>query len=192
VTVAGGAARRLSRGHAAILIASLSSLALLGGGGGWLLRDQVVKRSNEALRESTYLHTLLIAHRMFGADPPSGVLLPPSAFDRLARQIDQQLGVTISLPATDDEPLAFLGGRLLPLRDRPAALLIFERDQDHVSLLVAQVPSEGAQPTFHQRVQETSISVAKDGGFQLSVVGQVSPEEFELLQRIVDQESGRT
>jgi anti-sigma factor RsiW len=188
----GRAARRLSRGHAAILIACLASLAVLGGGSGWLLRDQMVKRSNQALRENTYLQTLLIAHRMFGSDPPSGVLLPPSAFERLATVVDQQLGATISLPATDGEPFAFRGGRLLPLRGRPAALLIFARDQDRVSLVVARDPFEGAQPAFPQRVQDTSISVAKDGGFQLSVVGQVSPEELELLQRIVDQESGRT
>lgn len=187
----GSAARRLSRGHAAVLIASLSSLALLGGASGWLLRDQMVKRSNEALRESTYLQTLLIAHRMFVSDPPSGVLLPPSAFDRLATEVDQQLGVTISLPAADDGSLAFRGGRLLPLRDRPAALLVFERAQDQVSLVVVRDPFEGRRTAFNQRVQDTSISFAEDDGFQLSVVGQVSPEEFELLQHIVDQESDR-
>jgi hypothetical protein len=43
---------RLVRQRAAILI--VLGLALLGGVCGWLLRDQLVKRGNELLHESTY------------------------------------------------------------------------------------------------------------------------------------------
>jgi anti-sigma factor RsiW len=184
-------ARRLSGLRAATLISVISGLALLGGACGWLLRDQIAQRANELLRESAYMQTLLMAHQMFVRDPPSGVLLPPAEFSRLATQIDRQLGVTLSLPDQDDGSLVFRGGRLLPLGDEPAALLIFERDQGRVSLIVARDLFEGAQAAFNRSVQDTSISIAEQGGFQFGVVGQVSADEFELLKRILDGRSGR-
>ena len=51
VKALGTMGERLVRQRAAILI--VLGLALLGGICGWLLRDQVVKRGNETLQEST-------------------------------------------------------------------------------------------------------------------------------------------
>jgi hypothetical protein len=161
-------------------------LALFGGACGWLLRDQLVKRDDETLRENAYLQTLLIAHRMFEQASPAGSLLPPSAFGRLAGEIDRELGVTVSLPKRDGS-LDFRGGRLLPLGRGPAALLIFEHDQGRVSLIVMRDQREGEQESFNQSVQDTRISVAEDDGVELGVVGDVSPAELELLKQIVDE-----
>jgi hypothetical protein len=36
-------------------------------------------------------------------------------------------------------------------------------------------------------MQDTRISVAEDDGVELGVVGQVSPDELELLKQIVDE-----
>jgi hypothetical protein len=169
-----------------VVMVTVFGLALLGGACGWLMRDQLVKRDDESLRESAYLQTLLIAHRMFLRDPPAGILLPPSAFGRLAGEIDRELGVTVSLPKRDGS-LAFRGGRLLPLGRAPAALLVFEHQQGHVSLIVMRDQREGEQEPFNQSMQDTRISVAEDDGVELGVVGQVSPDELELLKQIVDE-----
>jgi anti-sigma factor RsiW len=170
-----------------MVMLTVFGLALLGGAFGWVLRDQLVKRDDESLRERAYLQTLLSAHRMFLRDPPAGILLPPSAFGRLAGEVDRELGVTVSLPKRDHGSLAFRGGRLLPIGRGPAALLVFELHQGRVSLIVMRDQREGEQESFNQSVQDTRISVAEDDGVELGVVGDVSPAELELLKQIVDE-----
>jgi anti-sigma factor RsiW len=164
-------------------IAAGLGLAIIGGACGWAVRDDLVKREREGLRETRYLRTLLSAHRIFARDPPAGVTLPASEFARLSAQIDRGLGATVRLPAAGDWPLVFRGGRLLPLGRKPAALLVFARGQDHVSLIARR--GGHAPSAFDRPLDGTSVRLAMAGQFQIGVVGEVSPDEFAVLKQIV-------
>ena len=63
-------------------------LALLGGACGWLLRDQLVKRSDEMQRETSHLQTLL--HARAGE-----LLLAPAEPDRMAGDVDRHVGTSM-------------------------------------------------------------------------------------------------
>jgi hypothetical protein len=174
---------RIAHQSVATWIAIVVGLALLGGGCGWLVRHQWVAREREALRETLYLRTLVDAHQMFALQAPTGVTLAPDDFGRLARQIDQELEATVRLPTGTGWPHAFRGGRLLPLGGEPAALLIFERSGDLVSLIVLRDKIERA--AFSRPLEDTSVSVAADGNFRVGVVGRVSPDDFAVLRQII-------
>lgn len=169
--------------HAVIAIAIILGLAVLGGTCGWLLRNELVKRDREASSETRYMRTLLSAHRIFALDPPSGVTLPAREVERLACEIGRRLGATMRLPTAEGWPLVFRGGRLLPLGSKPAALLVFERGEDHVSLIVLR--DDRALAVFNRPLENTSVSLAREGNFQVGVVGKVSPDEFTVLKQIL-------
>lgn len=166
------------------------ALAVLGSACGWALRDELTERSEASLRRSLYLRTLLITHRMFGRDPPSGQTRPPSEFASLETEIERLIGATVRLPATGEQPLAFRGGRLLPLGGRPAALLVFERDQGRVSMIIVRDDVDDALAAFNRSMDDTSISVAGQGGLRLGIVGQVSSDELKFLKQLIGENVG--
>jgi hypothetical protein len=171
------------RQRVATWIAFVLGLALFGGGCGWLLRHKWVTQEYEALRETLYLRTLIDAHQMFALQAPSGVTLLPDDFGRLARQIDQELEAAVRLPTGAGWPHAFRGGRLLPLGNKPAALLIFERGGHLVSLIVLR--DKTARAAFNRPLEDTSVSVATEGNFRVGVVGRVSADEFAVLRQVI-------
>jgi len=174
---------RIARPRAAAWIAIVLVLALLGGGCGWLLRQQLVKRERATLRETMYLRTLLDAHQLFALEAPAGVTVAPDEFGRLARQIDQELKAVVRLPTGAGWPDAFRGGRVLPLGGKAAALLIFERDGDRVSLIVLR--DKTAHEAVDRSLEDVSVSVATEGSFRVGVVGSVSADELQVLRQVV-------
>jgi hypothetical protein len=63
-------------------------LALLGGACGWVLRDQLVKRSDEMRHGTSHLQTLL--HARAGE-----FLLAPAEPDRMAGDVDRHVGTSM-------------------------------------------------------------------------------------------------
>jgi hypothetical protein len=178
---------RIARQGVATWITMVLGLALLGGGCGWLVRHTWVTLEREALRETLYLRTLIDAHQMFALQAPTGVTLAPDEFERLARQIDQELEAAVRLPTGTGWPHAFRGGRLLPLGNKPAALLIFERGGNLISLIVLR--DQSARAALNRPLENTSVSVATEGSFRVGVVGRVSPSEFAVLRRVIGKSS---
>jgi hypothetical protein len=72
----------LLRQGAEILIVFV--LALLGGACGWLLRDQLVKRSDEMQRETSHLHARA-----------GELLLATAETDRMAGDVDRHVGTSM-------------------------------------------------------------------------------------------------
>jgi len=186
-----GAGRR-RHGPSARMLGGVLALAVAGSLCGWLLREEMLEGHNHALRENRFLHTLLDAHHMFALEPPPGVVLPPAEFELFASQIARRLDASIRLPAADVWPHMFLGGRVLPLGRAPAALLMFEREGDTVSVFVARDQAHRSWSVFNEEVDDDAVSFAKEGDFQVGVVGRISLDELGILKHIVGQRQGRT
>jgi hypothetical protein len=173
-----------------VLIAGMIALAVVGSTCGWVLRAELTERTEATLRKDLYLRTLLTTHRMFGSDRPSGQTRPPSEFASLETEIERLIGARVRLPASGSSPLAFRGGRLLPLGERPAALLVFEREQGRVSMIIVRDGVDGGLAAFNRPMDDTSISVAGQGDLRLGIVGKVSSEELKLLKQMIGEHAG--
>jgi anti-sigma factor RsiW len=180
-----------SRTTATNLVALLS-LLLAGGACGWFLHDQLTLRSDEALRQAGYVQTLLRAHRMFALAPPPGVIGPADQFARFLERVDERLGTPVQLPEQPGFPLTYRGGRLFPLDETVAALLVFERGQGRISLIVARDHLGGAHATIHRNMDDTSITVGDTGAFLIGVIGPASKAELEALMRLIGGPLGKT
>jgi hypothetical protein len=116
---------------------ALLSVVLVGGVCGWFVHDELTEGRNQALRQRLFLETMVRAHRMFGPDEGIGPTFMPEEFDRFATSVNRQLEIVLELPRDRQWSSTYRGGRILPVVGGPAALLMFGRDQQRVSVVMA-------------------------------------------------------
>jgi anti-sigma factor RsiW len=172
-------------GSSVINLVAVLSLLLAGGACGWFVHDKLTLRNDEALRQSGYVRTLLRAHRMFALAPPPGAISPADQFARFSKRVDEGLGTPVQLPEQADLPLTYRGGRLFPLDEALAALLVFDCGQGRLSLVIAPDRLGGARAMVHRNMDDTSITLGDAGAFLLGVIGPASQAELDALMQLI-------
>jgi hypothetical protein len=164
---------------------ALLGLVFLGGICGWFLNDQLTQDKNRTLRQQLFLQTLVRAHRMFGPDEGIGPTFAPEEFDRFATSVDRQLEIALQFPRQSSWSSTYRGGRILPLLGGPAAVLMFGRDQERVSLVMAPRELQLAPEGLNQTVDDTAIAVTNRGPLQVVAIGPLSGEDFDALTGMI-------
>ncbi len=85
------------------------------------------------------------AHRTFIGDPIRPVELTAAEEPRLVRWIQHRLGASVRIPDLARQGWAFVGGRIVPGPQGPAAFLVYEDGPDRLGLTVAR--SAAATPS---------------------------------------------
>ncbi len=100
-----------------------AGLAILAAGAvaGWILNDRLASPS---LAEQA-----LVAHKVYSVEARHAVEVPASDRDHLTTWLSKRLGRSLVIPDLSPQGYTFLGGRLLAVKDRPAAQLMFEDEE---------------------------------------------------------------
>ena len=163
----------------------LLCVALVGGVCGWFVHDELTQDKNQALRQQLFLETLVRAHRMFGPDEGIGPTFTPEEFDRFATSVDHQLEIVLELPQQSRWSSTYRGGRILPVLGGPAALLMFGRDQQRVSVVMAPRALQQVPERLDQTVADTAIAATTRGSLQVVTIGPLSDGDFETLTGMI-------
>jgi anti-sigma factor RsiW len=133
---------RTTRGlrlHPALTIAATFVFAL-GLGAGWLARDGIEL-------DSDHVVFAVGAHRVFVADAKRPVEIRADQRDQLQQWLSNRLERTVSIPDLSAAGLRFMGGRLIPTPDGPAAQLMYDDDRGtRVTLFVESDAAQGRNP----------------------------------------------
>lgn len=137
------------------------------------------------MRQQLFLETLVRAHRMFGPDEGIGPTFTPEEFDRFATSVDRQLEIVLELPRQRPWSSTYRGGRILPVVGGPAALLMFARDQQRVSVVMAPRELQQVPERLAQTVDDTVVAVTTRGRMHVVTIGPLSDEDLETLPGMI-------
>lgn len=136
-------AQRRSAWRGSALAASVALAALLGAGGGWLGRGAF----DPGPGADGQLALVAGAHRVFVADARRPVEIRADAADQLVRWLSNRLGQPVHVPDLAAAGLRFMGGRLIPTPEGPAAQLMYDDDRGvRVTLFLAPGVDEALPP----------------------------------------------
>lgn len=140
--------RSRRRALAASVAVALSLGGTLGGAGGWLAHDRL--RQDAPSEEATYARAAVAAHKVFVADGRRPVEIRAEAQDQLVQWLSNRLKAPVSVPDLSGAGLRFMGGRLLPTPEGPAAQLMYDDDSGgRVTVFIAPARTqEGAKAQF--------------------------------------------
>lgn len=181
-------ARRNRRGFA--MAASVLLAVGIGAGGGWLAHGAWADRATARL-ESSWRGRIAMAtsaHEIFVADAFRPVEIFATAGDVVVRWLSNRLGRPVAVPDLDIVALRFLGGRLIPTTEGPAAQLMF----DHAGgtrLTLFMVPAAPSLPVIAEDRFAMSNNLGTvswaDARFRYTVVGSVDQAQLQEIARAI-------
>ncbi len=133
-------ARQRDRSRGWAMAASLTLAVVIGAGGGWLGRGAAEGAADGAGQVALAAG----AHRVFVADARRPVEIRAEAEDQLVRWLSNRLGQEVHVPDLSAAGLRFLGGRLLPTPDGPAAQLMYEDGEGGPRVTLFLAPGSGS------------------------------------------------
>ena len=121
-----------------------------------------------ALSDARDLATRAVeAHRTFLADPPRPVEMSASEEPRLARWIGHRLGAGFHIPDMTRQGWSFVGGRIVPGRNGPAAFLAYANGADRLGLTVSRgaASGDGRAIAADDGTPQLAVATWADGDF---------------------------
>ena len=164
--------RRLAartRRRAAQLVAAVI-LVLIGSAGGWYLRPLQAPPNTEMTM--SLADEALLAHRVYTAERRHAVEVPASDEAHLVRWLSARLETELRTPDLKDAGYYFIGGRLLPSPEGPAAQFMYEDDTGERLTLYIR-PDPGTEETRFEYVSEDGVGAFYwvEGRFGYALIG---------------------
>jgi anti-sigma factor RsiW len=99
---------------------------LLGGAGGWFVRDAVVAKPGMVPGFEAFTAEAIEAHKLYVVEVRHPVEVPAADADHLVQWLSKRLGYQLKAPNLESVGLRLVGGRLLPGPTGAAAFLMYE------------------------------------------------------------------
>jgi anti-sigma factor RsiW len=173
--LAGSRRRGWSFGWPTALAASLAFL-LIGGAAGWWLAPAPPSLAQYALG----------AHAIYAGDTARPIELAAADKTELAAWFSNRLGRDMEIPDLTADGFNLLGGRLVPVADRPTALLMYEDAMKRrLTVFVEASGGEGEAPV---QVLERNGLIAcywRDGALAFAIAGPLPRDAMMTLAKSV-------
>lgn len=142
------APRRISGAIAAGL-----ALFILGGAGGYLLKDQIAP-TGTVVASKGWLNDIADYHAVYAGQQRHLVEVGADESDHIQQWLGTTVGVSFSIPDLSQFGLSFEGGRLLVAKGKPVAQLMYRQADGTVIALCLQSSANGgaaSAPEFRQQ-----------------------------------------
>jgi anti-sigma factor RsiW len=155
--------RRVDLARAAAVV----GLLVVGGAGGWTLRDLATGQ-----RTPTMTRDAIAAHRVFVVERRHPVEVAASEEQHLVQWLSNRLGHKLTAPDLGREGWRLIGGRLLSAESGPAAQLMYE-DAGGQRLTVYLRPGDGKDGAEFRYAETNGVGAFwwSDGGLGYAVSG---------------------
>lgn len=169
------------------LAAAAVVLLMLGGGAGWLAREQVMPADTPV---DTLIDDAVNAHRLYVNENRHAVEVAASDHDHLVTWLSNRIARPISTPDLDAEGFTLVGGRLLPAYGDtaagPAAQLMYQdASGDRVTVYVTAAPPQlEAGREFTSRNQFEAYYWANDR-ITCTVVGSLPEDRMKAVAKAI-------
>lgn len=176
-----------TRVNARRVLVGLSILAFLFGAVlGWTAQASATKTYGDALAFRQKLETFLRAHTLYAGPEKVAVEFPPTKNDDFAQFSGRLAGLQVLTSDLVQPGLTYLGGRLLPLSEASAAILMYRKNSEMISVFAirSDAVASGEQIDLPQSKQPFSLHNKK--GYAVIVVGDVPDEIQNSLVRLIE------
>jgi anti-sigma factor RsiW len=182
------AGRRQRRRLRLALAASAAGLLILGGVGGWTARDRGIGLPSQNAQAVATAHAItteaLAAHQVFSVENRHPVEVDAAQETHLVGWLSKRLGRPLVVPDLTSVGCEFMGGRLLPSENGPAAQFMYRKGNSRLTLY--ERPDKSAE-TGLRYSEEDGIGVVywSDRNFGYALSAKVDPKELRQLAEIV-------
>jgi anti-sigma factor RsiW len=161
-----------------ISAAAAALFAVLGAGGGWLARGEADSRHQP-------IDIAVGAHRVFVADASRPVEIRAVDQDQLERWLSNRLERTVSVPDLSAAGLRFMGGRLIPTPEGPAAQLMYDDDRGMRVTLFVEAGVKDHRAPRQTEVEGVDVESWAQEGFRYTLAAQTESRRVAELGAIV-------
>jgi anti-sigma factor RsiW len=166
-------------------IAAVVSLLVLGGIGGWTVRDLIGQLGSlppEAVARMVTADAIA-AHRTFAVEVRHPVEVDAGQEAHLVQWLSKRLGRQLVVPDLAVAGFRLMGGRLLPAEDGPAAQFMYQNSSDDRLTLYLRA-GVGDETAFRYHVEGgVGAFYWSDGGFGYAIAAKA---DHDLLLRIAE------
>jgi anti-sigma factor RsiW len=170
-------AQRAQRRYARLArVAAVVALLVVGGAGGWTLRDLASINGTPSMTRDA-----IAAHRVFTVERRHPVEVAANEEAHLVQWLSNRLGHKLTAPDLGREGWRLIGGRLLAAQSGPAAQLMYENAGGQ-RLTVYLRPGDGKEGAEFRYVEANGVGAFwwSDGGLGYAVSG--PPDRKKLLE----------
>ena len=173
--------RRLAAAAAAV------ALFVVGGVGGWTLRDAATMlqpSSAAALAARMITADAIAAHRVFSVEVRHPVEVDVGQEAHLVQWLSKRLGRPLVVPDLSSAGFRLMGGRLLPSEDGPAAQFMYQNGKERLTLYLR---AESGGETAFRYSEEKGIGAFywSDQGFGYALAAKADRDLLLRLAEIV-------
>ncbi len=164
-----------------LAMAAAIALVLLGGLAGWFMAQQ-----SQRLDVADIARDALFAHQVYSAEIRHPVEVKADDKAHLQTWLSKRVGTPFTVPDLTVEGYTLLGGRLLALGGKPAALLMYEDiEANRISILLT---SQDVDSETALHVEQRGKLVAcywRDGKLGFAVAGDMARDPMMKLAKII-------
>lgn len=158
------------------IAASVLAAVLIGGVGGWNLRDATEGPGSGLAALAKEAAT---SYQVYAADPTRPVELPAADSVQLVSWISQRLARPIALPDLASAGYRFMGGRLIATEHGPAGLFLYDDAQGtRIAIMVRPMAKKGDLPMSAHNLAGVSGYAWADQGLGYSLTGPASAPDM--------------
>ena len=166
----------------ALLAIAALLLFLLGGSGGWLLREAMVPGPAVGAGEAAVTRDALSAHRIFVVEKAHPVEVAADQQAHLVQWLSRRVGSSLATPDLAAEGYTLVGGRLLPAGQQAAAQFMYADADGNRLTLYARIGGRSL-PSGFQFTRDSEVATLSWGERDLAlVVAAAHADRPKLLQ----------
>ena len=186
-------ARRRRRRHRQLArIAAAVALLILGGVGGWTIRDVLpsLTLSASAILASAVFDDAIAAHRTFSVETRHPVEVGANEEAHLVQWLSKRLGHRLIAPDLTALGFQLMGGRLLPADGGPAALFMYENGKGTRLTCYYLSANVGGETEFKYREQNgTSAFYWVEDGLAYAIAANTDRDLLLKVAEIIYQQN---
>lgn len=153
---------------------------------GWVVRPQLPKENLVA----ELAKPALFSYAAYAPEVLHPVEVKADQEQHLAKWLTKRLGARVRIPDLTDRGFRLVGGRLLPGKERPGALFMYEDANGRRVTLNLTRPTAADTPTAFRYTEKDGVGVFYwlENGFGYALTGTVGKEDLLALAREVYQQ----
>ena len=157
--------------------AAVASWLVLGGVGGWYLREFSADRSIDS---STWVHRAAIAHVTYSPEVRHPVEVGADQETHLVNWLSKRLGTKLKTPHLGALGYSLVGGRLLPGDHGPVAQFMYQDGKGQRLTLYVRTNTDDSHETAFRFAQENNVGVFYwlDGRCGYALSGEIDKAEL--------------
>jgi anti-sigma factor RsiW len=159
--------------------AAAAILLVVGGAAGYGIG---LTHSPEANLEDQIVGDAIVAHTMYAAEKLHVVEVGADQKDHLVGWLSKRVGTTLVAADFSPEGFSLIGGRLLPLAERPAAQFMYQDQSGNRVSLYVTTDESGTETGFRRYAEDDALALYwVDKGYCYAVTGAVSEDKLSAI-----------